>query len=261
MTHQLCDHPTLRSLLEAVRSEPHEDAPRLVLADWLEEHGECARAEFVRLQLLLAPGLPALDADRRQHLQRRCRELLDRHGGCWLGRLQNWLPPCTCWHRGLLTPGVPRRYDPDSVEEEADWIDTLLFRLTGRDRLRRAALLLARTGVNHAGLDLRNILREQTLLEELACVPERPNLRSLSIDWPLRLLAASEAGRRPKVGVSFLQDLLSLPLARHLTHLGSSWPFDPDQTESIRKVGVEPQHARYSLWMHETDPCRFRLSR
>jgi uncharacterized protein (TIGR02996 family) len=38
------------ALLRAVLESPADDAPRLVLADWLEEHGHPDRAEFIRLQ-------------------------------------------------------------------------------------------------------------------------------------------------------------------------------------------------------------------
>src|SRR3954452_11321039 len=102
MTH-LDDQPALRSLLAAAKAEPHGDAPRLVLADWLDDHGEPERAEFVRLQLALAPGAPALDAEHRRELERRCRELLGRHGGCWLGPLWRWAACSASWRRGLLS--------------------------------------------------------------------------------------------------------------------------------------------------------------
>jgi uncharacterized protein (TIGR02996 family) len=47
------------SLLAAIRAHPEEDTPRLMFADWLEEHGDEVRAEFVRLQCELA----RLDSD------------------------------------------------------------------------------------------------------------------------------------------------------------------------------------------------------
>jgi uncharacterized protein (TIGR02996 family) len=37
-------------LLRAVLDAPEDDAPRLIYADWLDENGQPARAEFVRLQ-------------------------------------------------------------------------------------------------------------------------------------------------------------------------------------------------------------------
>lgn len=40
-----------RLLLKAIQAEPLEDTPRLILADWYEEHGDVDRAEFIRLQI------------------------------------------------------------------------------------------------------------------------------------------------------------------------------------------------------------------
>jgi uncharacterized protein (TIGR02996 family) len=58
------------------------DAGRLVLADWLEEHGDRDRADFVRVQCELATsGIPE---DRRRTLRVRERELLDAHRQTWL---------------------------------------------------------------------------------------------------------------------------------------------------------------------------------
>jgi uncharacterized protein (TIGR02996 family) len=65
-----------RGLLEAVRAEPEDDAPRLVYADWLDEHGQAERAELVRVQLALerdGPSAPLL-ARERDILSRRAAE-------------------------------------------------------------------------------------------------------------------------------------------------------------------------------------------
>ena len=37
-------------LYRAVLDSPEDDAPRLIYADWLDEHGRPERAEFIRLQ-------------------------------------------------------------------------------------------------------------------------------------------------------------------------------------------------------------------
>jgi len=42
-----------RDLLRAVFATPDDDLPRLVLADWWDEHGQPERAEFVRLAIAL----------------------------------------------------------------------------------------------------------------------------------------------------------------------------------------------------------------
>ena len=43
-------HPEYVDLLQAVLDTPADDAPRLVLADWLDEHGEAGWAELIRVQ-------------------------------------------------------------------------------------------------------------------------------------------------------------------------------------------------------------------
>src|SRR5688572_79052 len=42
------------ALLQAVIANPDDDLPRLVYADWLEEHDQSERAQFIRLQCELA---------------------------------------------------------------------------------------------------------------------------------------------------------------------------------------------------------------
>jgi uncharacterized protein (TIGR02996 family) len=42
------------SFLWAILDNPDDDGPRLVFADWLDEHGESAHAEFIRVQCALA---------------------------------------------------------------------------------------------------------------------------------------------------------------------------------------------------------------
>jgi uncharacterized protein (TIGR02996 family) len=69
--------PTRDALYAAILAHPDEDTPRLVYADYIEEHGDSARAEFIRAQVRLAAmkewddGAPALAV--------RCRRLLTEH--------------------------------------------------------------------------------------------------------------------------------------------------------------------------------------
>lgn len=77
-------YATEADMLGAVLAEPDEDAPRLVMADWLEDRdapGDRERAEFIRAQCelaLLRKALVAPDGDSRvKALWRRERELLD----------------------------------------------------------------------------------------------------------------------------------------------------------------------------------------
>jgi uncharacterized protein (TIGR02996 family) len=66
------------ALLAAIRAAPEDDAPRLVYADWLDEHGQPERAAFIRIQCELARTAdPAL--------RRREAELLAEHHDTFAG--------------------------------------------------------------------------------------------------------------------------------------------------------------------------------
>jgi uncharacterized protein (TIGR02996 family) len=90
---------TLSALLQGAKEQPDDDLPRLVLADWLEEHGDADRAEFVRLQCALART--AEDDPRRAGLKARERARLKAHAPRWVGGLRRFTQ---FWqfHRGLL---------------------------------------------------------------------------------------------------------------------------------------------------------------
>jgi uncharacterized protein (TIGR02996 family) len=88
-----------RALLRAVCAAPDDDVPRLVYADWLDEHDRPERAEFIRAQCELATLTE--DSPRRRQLAFRCRELLDEHAEEWVKPLP--LPQQWCrFHRGFV---------------------------------------------------------------------------------------------------------------------------------------------------------------
>ena len=70
-----------RAFLDDIREHPDDDAPRLIYAGWLDEHGDGARAEFIRVQCELA-RLKERDR-RRKVLARRKQELLEAHRLAW----------------------------------------------------------------------------------------------------------------------------------------------------------------------------------
>jgi hypothetical protein len=144
-------------------------------------------------------------------------------------------------------------------------VDTALVAVCCRDGLRAAAGLLAAAGVNHAGLDLRQPIREAALLEALSRLPASPCLRTLSFELPYRMqraAGANDAGRpcrRPAFSDGFLRRLLGeLPLGRHLTHLAATPAWGPEQAALIRCHGVEPAHACHELWTEDRPPAAFK---
>jgi uncharacterized protein (TIGR02996 family) len=48
------DHPEYRTWIATIAANHDEDVPRLMCADWLTDHGEDDRAEFIRVQCELA---------------------------------------------------------------------------------------------------------------------------------------------------------------------------------------------------------------
>jgi uncharacterized protein (TIGR02996 family) len=74
-----------QAFLDAIVANIDDDTPRLVYADWLEEQGDSARAEFIRVQVERA-RIPAWDAA-QVRLGLREQELLKRHGERWLAEL------------------------------------------------------------------------------------------------------------------------------------------------------------------------------
>src|SRR4051794_10588190 len=117
----------LGSLLQGCKDAPDDDAPRLVLADWLEEHGESDRAEFVRLSVRLAAQEVAV-GDEAPSLAR-LHELSARHATRWLGALPD-LGERLAFRRGLLelrcVVGALPRFADFSPAHALPWLETLV---------------------------------------------------------------------------------------------------------------------------------------
>ncbi len=62
-------------LLTAIIEEPDSDDLRLIYADWIDEHGEPERAEFIRVQCELADHGGCWEPEHRDALRRREREV------------------------------------------------------------------------------------------------------------------------------------------------------------------------------------------
>jgi uncharacterized protein (TIGR02996 family) len=85
--------------LRSIIAEPTNDLPRLVYADWLEENGHPAQAEFIRVQCELA-ALPE-DDPRCPGFEDREHELLNQHESEWVQAVPESLQGWT-FHRGLI---------------------------------------------------------------------------------------------------------------------------------------------------------------
>src|SRR4051812_27805349 len=72
-------HP---GFMQAICEDPDDDAHRLIYADWLDDHGDSDRAEFIRLQCAIA----RLD-DEDEAMEAREAELLRHYGDAWRAEL------------------------------------------------------------------------------------------------------------------------------------------------------------------------------
>ncbi|MEN0067526.1 MAG: TIGR02996 domain-containing protein [Myxococcota bacterium] len=96
-------------LLSAVLADPLADAPRQIAADWLDEHGDVARATLIRLQLRVAQG-PA-DARETVRAARHAHTLERLHHARWRAEL----PEFEGIHWGTLDRGFFGTVEVDHV--------------------------------------------------------------------------------------------------------------------------------------------------
>jgi uncharacterized protein (TIGR02996 family) len=157
----MSEDATLRSLLAACKEDP-DDAPRLVLADWLTEYGEEARGELLRVQCALA-SLDERAPDRPRLLEQEA-ELLRAHRSAWLGPLAD-LRGKWSFRRGLLTfrfaseAFVGQSKPTAEMSRCADWIEEAQPRVASPQRfgaILRHPLLAGVSALDLSGCNLGN---------------------------------------------------------------------------------------------------------
>jgi uncharacterized protein (TIGR02996 family) len=115
------------AFLADICEHPDDDAPRLIYADWLDEHGQPERAEFIRVQIELA-RLPE-DARQRPTLEVREAEILAEFETLLMEPLSEFLfPRQESTSRGTALPsrpdgsGEPSHRGLHLSEVSAEWI-------------------------------------------------------------------------------------------------------------------------------------------
>jgi uncharacterized protein (TIGR02996 family) len=91
---------TPEGFLQDIVSHPEDDTPRLVFADWLDDHGDPQRAEFIRVQVEM-PGLDEGSARRAELLDRE-QALLEANEEAWRAGLPKV--------RGMIVHGWSRGF-------------------------------------------------------------------------------------------------------------------------------------------------------
>jgi uncharacterized protein (TIGR02996 family) len=190
-----------QSLLQGILDDPDDDAIRLIYADWLEEHDQPDRAEFIRVQLALHQLRDAA-VEAQQTLRQREKALWAKHGATWKEELPAWARSGVTYERGF------------AWQVSA----TMAQLVQGGRKLWRTAPMQAVNlvvGRNKAG----------ERIEEFALQPFLKRVRSLSLAWN-------------QLSPIDVEMILSSP---HLLGLRSLWLAGNEEGDTLaRLVASEP---------------------
>src|SRR5262245_5295612 len=218
------------ALLQAIAEEPSDDTLRLILADWLEDHGEVARAEFVRIQVQLQ-RLPWGDR-RSEALLARATRLFEENQERWLAGLPRL--EGVCWNdRENFPGGLLERLQVQWTTLER--LGAQLFAAADLRRLEvRAAdvegLLDQPWLVHLTALEIQLSIRD----EEAAALAASPRLAGLSV-LDLQENRIGDAGAAALAASPHLAGLSSL-------NLGFNWVGD----EGVAALAASPHPAGLS---------------
>jgi uncharacterized protein (TIGR02996 family) len=254
------------AFLEDIIASPEDDAPRLIYADWLEENGDEARAEFIRLQVARAKAEGGLEVPERG----REAELLAAHRARWTAGLSGRA------HRALFRRGFVEgvQVDPGQTEAFRKGLTNLcrsfplrLLRLESPDNacLKDVVERIAK-GRLHAeqlDIDLEEAATPGPWFERLLELPPAAKLRSLLIEhenatpeWDRLIARLDEPGplrNLTELGIGFgttdepispevIERLTASPVLGSLTKLHI--PFSRFGTEGMRTLATSPLRAK-----------------
>jgi uncharacterized protein (TIGR02996 family) len=117
--------PQREAFLQSVCEEPEDLATRLIFADWLEDHGDPDRAEFIRIQCELVAELD--DSPRLRKLQAREADLLFLHRRRWNGELHRLLSRTPLANQVDSRRGLIRTWGYGRGFVETIWMQALAF--------------------------------------------------------------------------------------------------------------------------------------
>lgn len=171
-----------QAFLQAIRETPHDDAPRLIYADWLEEQGgaaRAARADFIRIQCRL-DGMPE-DDPARDRLEDEMADLLAEHEAEWTQ------PLCGIAEDWRFTRGFIER-----IRIRGDNLLSHAERLFGFAPLRSLHLLISRNDIPQltacpqlrwiSTLDFSRCQLNDRSMQQLLTSPHIDRLNALNLD-------------------------------------------------------------------------------
>jgi uncharacterized protein (TIGR02996 family) len=252
--------PEVLAFLRDAKDHPEDDTPRLVLADWLDEHGDeadQARAAHLRAQCRLARlkrGDPGW-AELTQEVQ----ELEDPYAIRWLGLMAKGGPRRT-FVRGLVqlraepTWLLGPRFDAFAATESWAWVEGLEverhYGPTGYGSLVPLARCAALRSLGSLSLFL-NSEDDLAAVRSLAATPHLANLVSLTLDGyntasALELLLSQQLGHLSSLRLShydlndaFIEGLATCPALANLQRLTLN-PYNRIGDAGVRALLASP---------------------
>ncbi len=224
--------------LQAILAAPCDDSPRLVYADWLEEDGDQARAEFIRVQCELARL--GEDDPSRPVLQKRERQLLRAHRAAWVAEKPALAGRHVEFVRGFLAPLLVERVasfvrrQPEELGHSPLWHFTLHSLANAPDKLDQVTALTDCPLLSRAvTLRLSNNAIGTQGAERFAACPHLIHVTTLGLvrNWIHRegMLALARSASWPRVtnldlGCNRIEDkgvaaLAQMPFLANVTHL------------------------------------------
>jgi uncharacterized protein (TIGR02996 family) len=185
------------AFLEDIVAHPTDDHARLIYADWLEDHGDSARAELIHTQIALTDLDP--DSERYTELDLRVEELLDEHEEEWAGPIRSLVKEYR-FRRGFVAE----------------------VSVSGEQFLQHAATLVKLTPLESIAVNA-----ESALVEAIALRPELRRVRRLEVrghdlgDASLGQLASS-----PYLGPLEHLTLHACGLSTAAAHILAGMPLD-----------------------------------
>jgi uncharacterized protein (TIGR02996 family) len=200
------------TFLQAIREAPEDDTPRLVYADWLDEHDQPERAEFIRAQIQMTRLSP--HSRRRAVLLRRARELLAAHGDVWRQSLPKWARRRCQFQRGFVThvacTALQFIEHGESLMRAAPVQSVRIYRGEGRIVVLAESPHLA----GLTALDLRSNLAGDVGAEALATSRHLQHLTTLRLAYN----NIGAAGMRAMAASPYLSNLTRLDLYGNYLH-------------------------------------------
>lgn len=197
----------LRDLMAAIRATPDDGAPREVLADFYEEQGDSARADFVRAQVRQL-AVPRLDPAWLDH-ELAARAPMLAHGDAWRAAL----PSIEGVRWGSFVGGIVGSVAFDDVALVPTHAETIM----AANPVRTFAIRWPRMG-DRPELDAVDGLRELVVVGTL--------LAAEDLEWLARcpILSTVQSLRivGSRMGSDALPSLLASPHLDNLRHLGLS---------------------------------------